>query len=145
MTKLTPLVLVLCSFSVSAMTNDCKIAVQMFNETGTLISQATEAAKGKSAAKLSQSKITAQQFNSWLQRSFSPRMSQALDKYSNYQSISSESPIFLGNVLLLETNNYVDALKNYMSSRDDQQIQILKEVMARINTTYSTLKKDCEG
>lgn len=145
MKKLIPLVLALCSFSASAMTNDCKVAVQMFNESGMLINEATEVAKGEAASKLSQSKVTSQQFDAWLQKSFSPRMSKTLAKYSNYQSASSNNPIYLGNVMLLEANNYSEALKSYMSSRDDGQIEILKEVMSRIGAAHSALKKDCEG
>lgn len=126
-----------------AMTNDCKIAVEMFKESGTLITLATEKATGPNATKLSESKVTSAEFNDWEKRVFNPKMSNLINKYAPYQAVSQNNPIYLGNVLLLETSNYNDALSKYIETKESSYISLLKETMARIGNANESLKNHC--
>ncbi|POD93924.1 hypothetical protein [Pectobacterium odoriferum] len=131
------------SFSATAASNDCKIAIQMLTDSGLIMKSATEAATGKDATDLTKSKVTESEFSDWKTNVFSPKITETLNKYSKYQSIESNSPIYLGNILIIESTNYVEALGNFVSTHDKQYHTYLRETMGRVGNIYQELKTRC--
>lgn len=126
-----------------AMSDDCTTAIQMFEQSGHLINSATAAATGVDAKKLSESRVTNAEFTKWQNTVFVPNMSATLEKYKKYQNVDSNNPIYLGNVILVETDTYNESLGKYISTRDEKYISVLKETMVRVGNIYAELKKDC--
>lgn len=133
----------LFSFSAVAGNDDCKIANQIFNDTGELIVLSTNAAKGADTDKLSKSKVTASDFNQWSNAVFSPKMNKVISKYSKYQSVNNNNPIYFGNVVIVETDNYLEALKNFTATHNKEYISSLKEIMGRVGKAHDSLKVMC--
>lgn len=131
------------SFSTLANNNDCKIATQMFNDSGELIVLSTGAAQSPKTKKLSDSKVTASEFNQWSKSVFAPKMSKLISKYSKYQSVDSNNPIYLGNAVIVETDNYMQALTKFTATHDKQYIASLKEIMGRVGAAHDALKTHC--
>lgn len=143
MKKIILTLLIAFTSAASAMTKECTIAANMYTEAGTLMNSATDAARGSSKGKLSESKVTPDEFNNWAEEKFNPSMARLIQKYSKYQTVSSNNPIYLGNVAIIETNNYIDSLKFFISTHDKKYIESLKDIMSRVGDSYSTLKSDC--
>lgn len=131
------------SFSTFAANNDCKIATQMFNDAGELIVLSTDAAKGPNTEKLSDSKVTGAEFSQWSKSVFAPKMNKLINKYSQYQSVGSNSPIYVGNAVIVETDNYIEALTKFTATHDKQYISSLREIMGRVGNAHDALKTHC--
>ncbi|WP_413535855.1 hypothetical protein [Rahnella inusitata] len=131
------------SFSTLAASSDCKIATQMFNDSGELIVLSTDAAKGPNTQKLSDSKVTASEFNQWSKSVFAPKMNKLINKYSQHQSVSSNNPIYVGNTVIVETDNYMEALTKFTATHDKKYISSLREIMARVGDAHDALKTRC--
>lgn len=131
------------SFSSMAVSNNCKIASQMFDDSGELIILATNKAKGEGVKKLSQSKISFADYSKWDAATFTPKMLKLINKYSNYQNVDANNPIYLGNVSIIETSTYSEALKMYMNSKEEKYLLSMRETMNRIGKAYDALKENC--
>ncbi|MGG5217035.1 hypothetical protein ACQZ19_13595 [Rahnella variigena] len=143
MNKLTLGLSLFLSFSTFAANNDCEVATQMFNDAGELIALSTDAAKGSNTEKLSNSKVTASEFNQWSKVVFAPKMNKLVNKYAQYQSVSSNSPIYVGNAVIVETDNYIEALTKFTATHDKQYILSLREIMGRVTDAHDALKTHC--
>lgn len=135
----TGLLLSLNSF---AMSENCNIANDIFNDSGMVMVDAMTMAIND-GEKLSNSTVSYDDFSIWYKKVYPKKIAAVANKYAKYKSVDSGNPIYLGIVSILEVNNFTKALDNYMKDRNADNLVPVNESKDRIEKAYYRLVKDC--
>ncbi|MCP9267816.1 hypothetical protein M5U04_06805 [Xenorhabdus sp. XENO-1] len=130
------------SSSTFAMSENCTIATQMFEDAGMVMVDAMEMAVNDGET-LKTTTVSYDEFSNWYKNVYPKKISRVMKKYDQYKTVSGNNPITLGLVTILETNNFAKATDNYMQSKDKSLIKPITDTQDRITKAYERLAQDC--
>lgn len=130
------------SSSVLAMSKDCAIASKIFDDSGAIIAEGMEMAIND-GEKLKNTTVTYDEFSAWYKHVYPKKISKVAKKYDEYKNSPTDNPIYLGITSILEANNFMKALDNFMLSKDEADRKLIIESRDRLSKSHARLVEDC--
>ncbi|WP_433587060.1 hypothetical protein [Providencia alcalifaciens] len=134
--------LILFSSSALSMSKECNIATDIFTDAGLIMADGMQMSVNDGET-LNNTTVTYEDFSIWYKKIYPKKISSVAKKYSEYKTVSSDNPIYLGMTSILEANNFVKALDNFMQSKNEDNKKSIMESKARLEKSYYKLVEDC--
>ncbi|HEQ1858105.1 TPA: hypothetical protein VEO38_001634 [Providencia alcalifaciens] len=134
--------LILFSASAFSMSKECNIATDIFTDAGLIMADGMQMAVNDGET-LNNTTVNYDDFSIWYKKIYPKKISTVAKKYSEYKTVSSDNPIYLGMTSILEANNFVKALDNFMKSKNEDDRQSIMESKERLEKSYYQLVEDC--